>query len=77
MKKRICLLLCLVLLFSLAGCGNFVAEGGQESTAQKPEVQTEQPIESNKGSSETENPEERETVSETEQEHPGEMSRVK
>lgn len=68
MKTRICMLLCLVLLFCLAGCGNSVAGNGQESTVQKPEVQTEQPTESNEESSETENPEERETVSETEQE---------
>ena len=35
MKKSICVLLSLVLLFVMAGCGNIAAEGGQESVSEQ------------------------------------------
>lgn len=66
MKKSICLLLSFVLLFVMAGCGNIAAEGGQESVSKQQEVQTEQSIDHNKESSETESQEPSESVSEQE-----------
>lgn len=68
MKKSICILLSFVLLFVMAGCGNISAEGGQENGSGQPEVQTEQSIDHNKESSETESPEPSESVPEQEQE---------
>lgn len=40
MKKRICALLSIVLLFVMAGCGNHAAEGGQENISSEPEQTT-------------------------------------
>lgn len=54
MKKSICVLFSFVLLFAMAGCGNITAGGGKESVSNQPEVQTEQSIDHNKESSETE-----------------------
>lgn len=68
MKKSIYVLLSFALLFIMAGCGNHAAEGGQESVSTQPEEQTEQSIDNNNESPETESQEPLETVLEPEQE---------
>lgn len=68
MKKAIYVLLSFVLLFIMASCSNHAAEGGQESISAQPEVQTEQPIDNNKESSEMVSQEPSESILEPGQE---------
>ncbi len=68
MKKEICAFLSFVLLFVMTGCGNQAAQGDQENVPLEPEVQTEQTINSNEASSETESRESSGPVSKAEQE---------
>lgn len=68
MKKSICVLFFFILLFVMAGCRNIAAKGGQESISGQSEVQTEQSIDYNKESSETETQEPSESVSGLEKE---------
>ena len=68
MKKSIYVLFSLVLLFTMAGCGNHAVAGRQESVSSQQEVQMEQPIDNSIESSEAESQETSESASEPEQE---------
>ncbi len=65
MKKQICMVLSLLLLFIMEGCGNRVAEGGQGNISPESEAQTErrQNINHKGASAETEDGELSEAVS--------------
>ncbi|MFR2737511.1 MAG: flavodoxin [[Clostridium] innocuum] len=68
MKKKICIMLSLLFLVIMAGCGNMGAGNGTESTLPKTDEQVEQSTDYEQEGSETENKESEDIVLEPEQE---------